>query len=191
MKKTIFIAAALVALLAFKPAEQSTWSLDKVHSKLGFMISHMMVSDVEGWFKKFDATITCTKDDFSDATVEMTGEAASINTEDEGRDKHVRSADFLDVEKFKTLTFKSKSFVKVKDNNYKVTGDLTLHGVTKEVVLDAVARTGTNPMNKKTIAGFKISGVIKRADFGVGATIPAAILGEDVIIIANTEFDKN
>ncbi len=191
MKKTILIAVTLVAFMAFKPIEPKTWALDKVHAKLGFTITHMMVSDVEGWFKKFDATITCTKDDFSDAKVEMTGEAASINTEDEGRDKHIKGPDFLDVDKFKTLTFKSKSFVKVKDGFYKVTGDLMLHGVTKEVVLDAVCRTGTNPMNKKDIAGFKISGVLKRSDFGIGASIPAMILGDEIVIIANAEFDKN
>jgi len=191
MKKIIFIAVSVIALVAFKTVEPSIWAFDKVHSKLGFTITHMMVSDCEGWFKKVDATIKSTKEDFSDAVVEMNAEAGSINTEDEGRDKHIKGPDFLDVDKFTTLTFKSKSFNKVKEGSYKVVGDLMMHGITKEVTLEALCRVGTNPMNKKTIAGFKISGTLKRSEFGIGVTIPAAILGDEIAIIANTEFDKN
>ncbi len=191
MKKIFFLAVSVIALVAFKPIEPSTWALDKVHSKLGFTITHMMVSDCEGWFKKVDATITSSKEDFSDAVVELTADASSINTEDEGRDKHIKGPDFLDVEKFTTLTFKSKSFKKVSESNYKVTGDLTLHGITKPIELDAFCRMGTNPKNKKSIAGFKISGTIKRTEFGIAVPVSSAILSDEIAIIANTEFDKN
>ena len=115
----------------------------------------------------------------------------SINTDNEQRDTHLKSPDFFDAAKFATLTFKSKSFKKVKDNTYKVTGDLTMHGVTKTVELDAVARIGTNPMSKKTVAGFKIAGTLKRSDFGIGASMPASMLSEEIAIIANAEFAKN
>ena len=191
MKKLIFIAAAAVALVAFKPVENATWKLDKAHAKLGFTVTHLMVSDVEGWFKSFDATITSTKEDFSDAVVEMSADISSINTDNEQRDTHLKSPDFFDAAKYATLTFKSKSFKKVKDNMYKVTGDLTMHGVTKSVELDAVARMGTNPMSKKTVAGFKISGTLKRSDFAIGASMPTAVVSEEVALIANAEFAKN
>ena len=191
MKKLIFIAASAVALLAFKPVENSTWSLDKAHAKLGFTVTHLAVSEVEGWFKKFDATVTSSKDDFSDAVVEMSADVNSINTENDQRDTHLKSPDFFDAAKFGTLTFKSKSFKKVKDNLYKITGDLTMHGVTKSVELDAIARTGVHPMTKKNIAGFKISGTLKRSDFAIGASMPTAMLSDEIIIIANAEFAKN
>ena len=191
MKKIIFVAATAVAFLAFKPIENSTWALDKAHAKLGFTVTHMMVSEVEGFFKKFDATVTSTKEDFSDAVVDMSAEVASINTDNEQRDTHLKSPDFFDAAKFPTITFKSKSFKKVRDNMYKVTGDLTMHGVTKSVELDAFARTGTNPMSKKTVAGFKITGKIKRAEFGLGASMPEAMLSDEIAIVANAEFGKN
>jgi len=191
MKKLTLLSTGIaLALLSFRFAD-ATWSLDKSHAKLGFSVSHMMVSDVEGSFKKFDATIKSTKDDFSDATMELTAETNSINTENDQRDAHVKNADFLDVEKFPTLTFKSTSVKKVADRKYKVRGNLTLHGVTKPVELDATANTGVNPMNKKTIAGFKVSGTIKRSDFGIGAKVPSAVVGDEVTLSANAEFVKN
>src|SRR5437867_680205 len=111
--------------------EQSTWKLDIVHTKLRFTVTHLMVSEVDGWFKSLTAKIISSKDDFSDATDEMTAEVDSINTDNEQRDTHLKSAEFFDTTKYPALTFKSKNFKKVSDNNYKVTGNLTLHGITK------------------------------------------------------------
>jgi polyisoprenoid-binding protein YceI len=192
MKKITIIAAFALstALMSFSFLEPSTWTIDKGHSKLGFSITHLMVSEVEGGFKFSDVKITAVNEDFSDAVVEMTADAKSINTDNEKRDEHLRSADFMDTEKFPTITFKSKSFKKAGDKTYKVTGDLTMHGVTKSVELNAVCRTGTNPMSKKLIAGFKISGTIKRTDFGIGATTPAAMLSDEIMLNANAEFAK-
>ncbi|WP_207534034.1 YceI family protein [Desertivirga arenae] len=192
MKKlTLFSAAGIgLALLSFRFAD-ATWNLDKSHAKLGFSVSHMMVSDVEGSFKKFDATVKSTKDDFSDASVELSAETNSVDTDNDQRDAHVKNADFLDTEKFPTLSFKSTSVKKVADKKYKVKGNLTLHGVTKPVELNATANIGVNPMNKKTISGWKVSGVIKRSDFGIGAKVPSAVVGDDVTLNANAEFVKN
>ena len=188
MKKiTLFTAAVMISMATFA----QSWSLDKAHAKLGFTITHLMVSEVEGTFKNFDITLNATKDDFSDATISLTADVNSINTDNEKRDGHLKSPDFFDAAKYPTLTFKSKSFKKVKDNMYKVTGDLTMHGVTKSVELDAVARMGTNPMSKKTVAGFKISGTLKRSDFAIGASMPTAVVSEEVALIANAEFAKN
>ena len=120
MKKITSLVIAAVIMLSFKSAEQSTWTLDKAHAKLGFTISHLMVSEMEGSFKSFDAKITASKEDFSDAVVEMTGDVNTINTDNEQRDGHLKGPDFFDVAKFPTITFKSKSFKKVSGNKYKL-----------------------------------------------------------------------
>jgi polyisoprenoid-binding protein YceI len=193
MKKfvTITIVAISALLFSFSVRENATWSLDKAHAKLGFTVTHLMISDVEGWFKTFDAKITSAKDDFSDAVVELTADIKSINTDNEQRDTHLKSPDFFDAAKYPTLTFKSKTFKKVSDKNYKVTGDLTMHGVTKTIELDAMCRVGTNPMSKKATAGFKITGMLKRTDFGIGSTMTSAMVGDEITIVANAEFIKN
>ena len=192
MKKITFITVvAFAALLgSFQSQGQSTWTVDKGHSKLGFSITHLMVSDVEGSFKSFDAKITAPKDDFSNATVELKAETNSISTDNEKRDGHLKSPDFFDAEKFPSVMFKSTSFKK-SGTNYKVKGELTMHGVTKPVELEAVCKMGTNPMSKKTIAGFKITGKVKRSDFGIGGSMPEAMLSEEVEITANAEFAKD
>ncbi len=191
MKKSALLTLVFTSLLAFNTIGQTSWSLDKAHGKVGFTITHLMISEVEGWFKNFDAKITGNNDDYSDASVEMTAQIISINTDNDKRDEHLKSADFFDATKYPTLTFKSKSFKKVGDNKYKVTGNLTIHGVTKSIELDATARTGVNPMSKKTVTGFKITGTLKRSDFALGNTFPAAILSDEVALIANAEFNKD
>jgi polyisoprenoid-binding protein YceI len=190
MKKATIIAALLIASAATTFAQ--TWSIDKAHSRLGFNVTHMNISETSGSFKITDAKITSSKPDFSDAVVELTADVKSIDTDNEQRDKHLQGADFFDAEKFPTLTFKSTSFKKVSDKKYKVNGNLTLHGVTKPVVLDVVFNgTVENPMSKKTMAGFNISGIVKRTDFGIAAGMPAAMLGDGVTLQASTEFAKD
>jgi polyisoprenoid-binding protein YceI len=193
MKKITLIATAAVSmfLCSFRPApESASWSLDKAHAKLGFTISHMTVSDVEGFFKQFDAKITATGSDFTDAKVEMTAQVGSINTDNDKRDEHLKSPDFFDASKFGTVTFTSTSFKK-KGSDYVVKGNLTMHGITKQIELKAVCKTAMNPMSKKEVAGFKITGTIKRKDFGIGESMPAAMLGEEVAVLANVEFSKD
>ena len=186
----LFIAAA-VSFLSLGAKAQATWSSDKAHSKLGFSITHLMASDVEGEFKSFSATITTKGDDFANADVKMTAEVASVNTDNDKRDEHLKSPDFFDAAKFPSMTFTSKTFKKVKGDNYKVTGDLTMHGVTKPVTLEAVVRTGTNPMSKKAVTGVKITGKVNRKDFGIGANMGSSMLSEEVTIDGNVEFGKS
>ncbi len=189
MKK---VTIALTALMISTAALAQTWSVDKAHSKIGFGITHLSISEITGDFKSFDSKITSSKKDFSDATIEFSAEANSINTEVEARDKHLKSPDFFDAEKFATITFKSTEFKKEKGNNYKVKGNLTMHGVTKPVTLEAkLVGTATNPMSKKEMAGFKITGTINRADFGIGGSMPDAMLSNKVTLNANTEFAKD
>jgi len=183
---TMLTAAVMIAAATFA----QSWTLDKAHAKLGFTITHLMVSDVEGTFKTFDITLISSKEDFSDAVITLTADVNSINTDNDKRDEHLKSPDFFDAAKFPSLTFKSKSFTKVSGKNYKLTGYLTLHGVTKPVTLDVIYNgTITNPMSKKLVSGFKISGTIKRSDFGVGGAM-TGILSDEVTLIGNAEFDK-
>ena len=191
MKKIKLLTIALVVSVATF-GQASTWKADKAHSKLGFSITHLLVSDVEGSFKSVDIKVTSSNPDFTDAVIELTAEAKSVYTDNDQRDEHLRGADFFDVEKFTTLTFKSKALKKLDGKKYKLTGDLTLHGVTKAVELDAILNgTGVNPMSKKTIAGFKVTGVIKRSDFAIGAKYPGAMLSDEVTLSANIELDKD
>ena len=193
MKKNtlITIVAAMALFFSFESAEKGIWLVDKDHAKLGFTVNHLMVSDVDGWFKTFDAKVTSSGEDFSDAVAEMTADVSSVNTESEKRDKHLMSEDFFDAAKYPLITFKSTSFKKVKDNTYKVIGDLTMHGVTKTMELDAVSKLGINPMNKKAITGFKITGKINRSDFGIAPSTSSAMVGDDVTLVANAEFVRN
>jgi len=176
---------------AFKTTEKSEWVLDKAHSKLGFTVNHLMVSEVEGRFKDFDAKIISEKEDFSDAVVTMTAQVTSLNTDNDVRDKDLKSDKYLDAAKYPIITFRSKTFTKVDNQNFKVTGDMTIHGFTKTVELNAFYRTGINPMNQKTVSGFKVTGTINRLDFAVGSSTPSAIIGEEVTLVANVEFWKN
>ncbi len=189
MKKTIILIAAV--LLNTAVFAQSTWNSDKAHSKLQFTITHLAVSDVDGWFKDFSATIVAAKPDFSDAKFSLTVNTASVNTDVEARDNHLKSDAFFDVAKFPTLTFVSTGITKTSANHYKITGNLTLHGVTKAQTFDVWYRgTIINPMSKAEDAGFKVTGVIKRSDFNFGAGFGAATLSDEVTITANGEFGK-
>ena len=181
------IAALLFASVG---AFAQSWTLDKAHSSLNFSVTHMMLSEVDGKFQNFDVKMTSSKPDFTDAQIDLTADVNSIYTNQEKRDGHLKGADFFDAAKYPTLAFKSKSISKVSGNKYKLMGDLTMHGVTKPVTLDAVI-TGpvTNPQNKKTLAGFKVTGEVKRADFTLG-TVPAAVVSDEIAIHASGELVK-
>ena len=177
MKKVIFSTLALFLSLA--TFAQSAWTLDKVHAKMTFTVTHLAISEVDGIFKNFDAKVTSSKEDFSDAVVELTADMTAVTTNNDGRDGHLKKPDMFDVEKFPTMTFKSTSITKVSDKNYKLTGDLTLKGVTKSVTLDMKHLGSTKNRQGKSLAGFKVTGTIKRTDFGVGG-MPSMMVGEDV-----------
>jgi polyisoprenoid-binding protein YceI len=193
--KRLSITAALflfAILCSFKAVTPGTWTVDKNHAKVGFSISHNMTSDVEGSFKSFDATITTPNEDFTGAIFDFSADAASVSTDNEHRDKNIRNADFLDVEKFPKMTFKSTSVTKKSVSAYQIKGNLTLHGVTKPIVLNAVVRIPPAAVGlTKTVAGFKVSGVIKRADFNIGAGFADIMLGDEITLNVNGEFAKN
>ncbi|SMO59729.1 YceI family protein [Solitalea koreensis] len=189
MKKFILIALMVIASVS---ALAQSWSVDKAHAKLGFSVKHLMISDVDGFFKNFDAKVTSAKDDFTDAVIELSADINSINTNNEKRDKDLRSPQYFDAEKYPKLTFKSKSLNKADERNYILIGDLTMHGVTKQIQLDVIYNGSIlNPGSKKMVAGFKVTGKINRKDFNIANSVPGAMIGEEVTINTNAEFIKD
>ncbi len=180
--------AIVFTFISFSTFSQ-TWVTDPAHSHLGFTIKHLMISTVSGNFKQFEIKAVTTKPDYSDAKIEVIAQILSINTDQEQRDNHLRSADFFDAKLFPTLNFKSTSVKNVKGNEYKLYGNLTMHGITKPVELDLIFEGKVqNPMNKKDIAVFTIKGLLKRSDFVIGSKFPAAMVGDEVTINATAEL---
>ena len=142
-----------------------TWTIDPVHSEVSFVVRHMMVSKVRGRFDAFDGTITTAADPLQ-STVTATVDLSSVNTGNETRDNHIRSADFFDVEKHPTMTFRSTG-VRAEGENFLLDGDLTLHGVTKPVTFFLeVNGFGPDPYGG-TRAGFTATAEITRSEFGI------------------------
>ena len=190
MKKFTSIIALLIVTLT--AVSQTTWKADPYHSYLGFEVTHLGIAEVPGNFNKYDVTITASKADFSDAVVEMTAEIGSINTRVDARDNHLKSADFFDAEKYPTMTFKSTSIKKKGKDKYEVTGNLTMHGVTKQVTVEMEFNGTTKNPNAKgaPVAGFEIEGKIKRSDFNIGSGFPAPMISDEVEIKAYGEFGQ-
>ena len=197
MKKLITTAGALLLMISATIA-QTKWKVDASHSKLGFSVTHMMVSETEGKFKVYEGTVDSKSDmDFTDANINFSADVNSINTEDEKRDGHLKSPDFFDAEKFPKISFKSTSMKPSGKGktSYVLTGDLTMHGVTKKVVLTAIgaAKVVKDPYgNLKN--GFKVVGTLNRKDFGLSwnAALEAGgvAVSEDVKIDLNIELNK-
>lgn len=192
--KTTFLFIAAAFLMNSAIAQTTKWTMDAAHSKIGFSVDHMVISEVDGFFNKYAGSILSDKPDFSDAKVEFTIEVSSINTDNADRDNHLKSADFFDAAKFPQIVFKGSTMKKVAEGKYQLSGNLTMHGVTKPVVLD-VKYNGTrkDPWGN-TKAGFKISGALNRAQWGLvyNAAIEAGgvLIGEEVRINCNIELSK-
>tara|TARA_R110000868_G_C10961254_1_gene768515 strand:- start:3288 stop:3815 length:528 start_codon:yes stop_codon:yes gene_type:complete len=168
------------------------WKNDKDHSRLSFTVTHMMINDIVGQFNDFDLTVVSAKPDFSDAVFNLTANISSVFTNSEMRDTDLRSADFFDAEKYPSFNFKSNTISKSSESNcYKVTGDLNMHGFTKQVVVDFKFRgTMLNPNTNKTTSGFQVLATLKRSDFRVGLILPFDGLKDDVFIKMDGEFPK-
>jgi polyisoprenoid-binding protein YceI len=185
MRYTIAVLVLSVLLLGNVFA-QGTWKPDKAHSQIKFSVTHMVISQVEGNFKDFDVTLQQPgKDDFSGSTVEATIKTASINTENDRRDTHLKSDDFFSAEKFPEIKFKSTSFEKTGTDTYKITGLLTIRDTTKSVVFDTKMNGIISAWGGQH-AGFKATTTINRFDYGLkwDKTIEAGglIVGKDVDI---------
>jgi polyisoprenoid-binding protein YceI len=189
MKKIIL---SPVLLMLFT-AVSAQWAVDKGHSKVAFIAQHHGISEIDGHFKKYDATLTTSKPDLSDVVFEMTVETFSINTDLEMRDNHLRSEDIFNVEKFPAMTFKSTSFRKTNGNKYIMVGNLTIRGVTKEITLDVTMNGPVDNPNKnaKNIqVGIKALGKINRSDFNLGSKLTTAFVSDEIQIRVTGEFNK-
>lgn len=161
-----------------------------MHSNLNFSVDMLGLSDITGSIKMKEVSITTPKTDFTDATVTMVADMSTINTGIPDRDKHLQTADFFDVAKYPTITFKSNSFKKTDAKNYTIAGDLTMHGITKPVTLTAIVNTADHPMTGKLVAGFRVKGIVKRSDFNISAATPSSMLSDEVKMEANLQFAK-
>ena len=192
--KTTFTLITLLFVSSLSFAQETAWNVDHVHSSVGFSIDHLVVSETTGRFNEYTAVIKADETDFSDATFEVIIQAKSVDTKDEKRDAHLRNADFFDVEKYPTITFKSSKFTKVSGSKYKITGIFTMHGVSKEVTLDAKFGGIITDSRFGTRAGLKIYGEVDRYDFDLkyNAAMEAGglILGKEVRIDCRIELIK-
>lgn len=180
---------ALAALILFAPlAAQDTYKVDAVHSEVGFKVRYL-VGRVSGSFGKFSGSVVVDEKVPAQSKVEFTVDAASVNTNNEARDKHLRTADFFDVEKFPTLSFKSVAVKEVAKGKLEVTGDFTLHGVTKRITVPVTNLGATlNPRSKKVNAAFSATFTIARKEFGMvyGLTDAANVVVGDEVEISLT-----
>jgi polyisoprenoid-binding protein YceI len=177
------------ALLAASPAAASVWELDPSHSAAQFSVTHMMVSTVRGQFSNVHGTVELDDANAANVKVDATIDATTIDTREPKRDGHLKSPDFFDVAKYPTITFKSKKSQKAGEGAYKVTGDLTIHGVTKEVVLDVsgVKSAGTR-------MGAVATTKVNRKDYGLlwnkALEAGGVVVGDDVDITIDIELVK-
>ncbi len=167
MKKILMLTMMTAASVVSTQAQTQSWKLDKSHSSISFTVDHMVISETKGQFKNFTTDIKADKPDFSDAKVTINMDIASINTEDDARDGHLKGADFFDAAKYPSIVFVGKTFKKVKGNIYKLTGDLTMHGVTKTVTLDAKFNGIIKSPFGDTRTGVIVYGEIDRYAFGL------------------------
>jgi len=179
----LFVAGAVSA--------QTTWNIDKNHSSIGFTVAHMVVSEASGKFNDFAAKIVSKTADFDGSDVDFSAKIASVDTDNERRDGHLKSPDFFDAATYPEITFKgvlSKSAGK-----YVLKGKFTMHGVTKDATFD-VTYGGTIDTGRGVKAGFKLSGKINRQDYGVKFASKladgSAVVGDEVDVVAKIELDK-
>lgn len=174
--------------------QATTWAIDPTHSEVQFKVKHLMVSTVTGSFGSFTGALEMSNDDFEDASINFSADISSISTNNEQRDGHLKSADFFDAEQFPQLTFTSTGMKKVGDDVYELTGDLTMHGVTKIVTLKAEYGGQMQDFYGQTKAGFEVTGIIKRKEFGLtwdGITeAGGVVVSDDVKLVMNIQVTK-
>ena len=193
MKRITVAMLAMLVGLAGAASAADTWTIDKAHSDVTFRIKHLM-SKVSGRYTEFDGTITTDFANLGASSVSFTIQAASIDTKNADRDKHLRSADFFDVEKYPTISFTSSKITKTGEGSFDVTGTLTMHGVAKEITLPVTfLGAGQDPWGN-TKAGFEVSTKLSRTDYGIvwnkALETGGFLLGDEVEITINVEVAK-
>lgn len=173
-------------------ANQQKWVLDPAHSEIIFKVKHLMITNVKGEFRKFQGTMQTGSSGFNQASVELSLDAASVFTNNDDRDAHLRGPDFFDVEQFKQITFKGSEFIRLDDENYQLNGILTMKGISKPINLD-VEFGGINkdPWGNEK-AGFSVTGKLNRKDWGLNWNAAletgGVLVSEEVKINAEVQF---
>jgi len=192
ISKTAIAMAIVVALPVLVHAD--TWQIDSSHTSVEFTVRHMMISNVKGQFQKTTGTITANGNDPASAKIDVTIDASSVDTRVERRDAHLKSPDFLDVAKYPTITFKSTKVEADGPNKWKMTGDLTVHGVAKPVVLDVEGSGPPIQVMGNTRAGASATTKINRSDFGLtwnkALETGGVLVGDEVAISIDVEAVK-
>lgn len=183
--RSMLVIPALILAASPAFAQVTTYKVDNIHSEVGFKVRYL-VGKTAGAFSKYSGTVQVDEKDVTKSSVEVVVEAASVNTNNEARDKHLRTADFFDVEKFPTLSFKSTGVREVSKGKLGVTGDFTLRGVTKRITVPVSSLGATiNPRTKQTAVAFDATFTIARKDFGVSYGLADAanvVVGNEVEI---------
>ena len=195
MKNRTLQSLALVSSLIALPAlaEPSEWVIDSSHSRFGFSAPHMVVSEVEGEFQTATGKVLLDESDLTKSTVELTIDVNSVNTNNADRDKHLKTGDFFDAATHPQITFKSTK-IKKAGKSFKVTGDLTIRGVTKPVTLDVdLSNPIADPWGKQ-VRAVKVRGKINRQDFGVAWNKPldkgGLLVGDEITLNIKLELNK-
>jgi polyisoprenoid-binding protein YceI len=174
--------------------EKTKWFIDAAHSEIHFKVKHLVISNVTGSFSKFEGIMYTLKDDFTDAEIEFSIDANSIDTNQPDRDTHLKSPDFFDAAKYPVITFKSKNIRKKSGSEYTLKGDLTMHGVKKEIELNVEHGGVIKDPWGITKAGFEITGTINRKDFGFTwntvTETGGLVVAEEVKILINVELAR-
>lgn len=186
MKKTfLFLIAISISVASLA---QTKWTVDPMHSFVNFSVKHMGISFVDGSFNKFDGTITAARPDLTDAKISFKVDVNSIGTHVDQRDKHLRSDDFFNAEKFPAMTFESTSFKKLSGNNYVLSGKLTIRDVTKDVKFNVVFGGTAKDQQGNTKAGFMATTHVNRLDYNIKYDPTGMGIAKDVKISLNLEF---
>jgi polyisoprenoid-binding protein YceI len=189
----IAVSAGLAAVLSLSAsAATTTWQIDPAHSSAQFAVKHLAISTVRGAFTSVKGTVQFDDKDITKSSVDVTIDVNSVDTRVADRDKDLRSDHFFDAEHYPTITFKSKKVEQVSPGKLKITGDITIHGATKEAVLDVDGPSAPikDPWGNQRM-GINASAKISRQDFGIGANYPAAMIGDEISITIDSEvFQK-
>jgi polyisoprenoid-binding protein YceI len=193
MKRISMLVIAVLIMASFSVSAQTKWSVDKAHSSVKFSVIHMVVSEVDGNFKMFDGSLEAAKPDFSDAKINFTIDVNSINTDNEKREGHLKSADFFDVANYPQIKFVGTSMKPLGGNKYELKGNLTLKDVTKPVVFQ-VTYGGTLTTKNGAKAGFKAKTTIDRYDYNLkwnnALEAGGLAVSKEVEITVNVELNK-
>ena len=193
--KTVSYIFSIVVLILFTGnlfSQETAWTADEAHTKIQFIAVHMAISEVSGQFNEYEVNVLSDEENFTDAKIDVVIKAKSIDTNNQKRDDHLRSDDFLGVEQYPEIKFSGKGLRRVDEDKYKLTGDLTIRDVTREVELDVDYRGTIEDMNP-TRAGFKITGTVNRFDYNVDwnkSFTKGLVVSREIDIVCDVQLIK-